>query len=37
MAIDMSKCHFFDMEAEGQPRIKEKFDRPAYAEEKAAE
>ncbi len=32
MAIDMSKCHFFDMEAEGQPRIKEKFDRPAQAE-----
>ena len=32
MAIDMSKCHFFDMEAEGQPRIKEKFDRPQQAE-----
>ena len=32
MAIDMSKCHFFDMEAEGQPRIKEKFDRPTQAE-----
>ena len=35
MAIDMSKCHFFDMEAEGQPRIKEKFERPNYVQEEA--
>ena len=35
MAIDMSKCHFFDMEAEGQPRIKEKFERPTHAQEEA--
>ena len=27
MALDMNKCHFFDMEAEGQPRIKERFER----------
>ena len=32
MAIDMNKCHFFDMEKEGQPRIKEQFDRPVYVE-----
>ena len=31
MAIDMSKCHFFDMEAEGQPRIKEHYERGAKA------
>ena len=37
MAIDMSKCHFFDMEAEGQPRIKEKFQRPTAQEAPAAE
>ena len=30
MALDMNKCHFFDMEAEGQPRIKEQFQRQAY-------
>ena len=35
MAIDMSKCHFFDMEAEGQPRIKEKFERPNHVQEEA--
>ena len=35
MAIDMSKCHFFDMEAEGQPRIKEKFERPNQVQEEA--
>lgn len=27
MALDMDKCHFFDMEAEGQPRIREHFER----------
>ena len=37
MAIDMSKCHFFDMEAEGQPRIKEKFQRQTAQEAPAAE
>ena len=37
MAIDMSKCHFFDMEAEGQPRIKEKFQRPGAQEAPTAE
>ena len=37
MAIDMSKCHFFDMEAEGQPRIKEQFQRPGAQEAQAAE
>ena len=35
MAVDMSKCHFFDMEAEGQPRIKEKFERPNQVQEEA--
>ena len=29
MALDMNKCHFFDMEAEGQPRIKEHYERTA--------
>ena len=37
MAIDMSKCHFFDMEAEGQPRIKEQFQRLGAQEAQAAE
>ena len=29
MALDMDKCHFFDMEADGQPRIREHFQREA--------
>ena len=37
MALDMNKCHFFDMEAEGQPRIKEKFQRPAYQAEETVQ
>ncbi|MBO4668106.1 MAG: sn-glycerol-3-phosphate ABC transporter ATP-binding protein UgpC [Bacilli bacterium] len=40
MALDMNKCHFFDMEAEGQPRIKERFERerkPQPEEEQASE
>ena len=41
MALDMNKCHFFDMEADGQPRIKEKIEREekkyVFTEEESSE
>jgi len=37
MALDMTKCHFFDMEAEGQPRIREHFERNVKQQVEAEE